>query len=145
MLNWIVAVKLKERHDTNSADAHHQNCKVSKSFALACVQNCFVDVSQNPCRRPFTPTKGGVNHCLTTVTQLIHLGRMRAILPCEVMFMQGHSPTRTVFPNHISTKCLRELAGEGMFLGSLGSILWSLYLLGAFPADEDDGGFEVID
>ena len=139
IINYVVAMKIKE---ANAANVDGAQKKVSRQFVLESIQNTFIDISQNPCRKAWTP-KHGTNHTLTTVTQLIHLGACRAILPAEEFFFQGHNPSRIRFPN-VKNKVLKELAGEGMFLGSLATILWAMYLLGAFDV-HDDLGFEMVD
>ena len=130
ILNWVVATKLKEAQ-LGVAD---RPGKVSRAFVLGCIDKTFIDVSQNPCRKAYTP-RHGTNHTMTTVTQLVHLGAMRVVLPAEQFYFQGHNPGRVQFPD-VSNKTLRELAGEGMFLGSLGTLVWALHLLGAFNVED---------
>ena len=145
ILNWVVALKLK---DQMSKDAISSNSQVSKKYIQDAMQTVFIDVSQNPCRRAYTP-RCGVNHCLTTSTSLLHLGVSRVMVPAEYFLFQGRSATRTQFPENISNRTLQQLAGEGMFGASLGTVVWSLYLLGAFQDDVDSipssSDLEVID
>ena len=71
------------------------------------------------------------------------------MVPAEYFLFQGRSATRTQFPENISNRTLQQLAGEGMFGASLGTVVWSLYLLGAFQDDDDSipssSDLEVID
>ena len=99
----------------------------SRTAVQQCLQNVIVDVSQNPDRSAFTPCSG-VNHTLTTSSQLVHLGQLRTVLPSEYMFFQGHNRCSVKFPDSsvASSRTIRTLAGEGMLLPCLGVIVWSL-------------------
>lgn len=97
------------------------------------IQGTIVDISQNPIRRAFTPDHG-VNHCLRTSAQLVHLGLERMILPAEMMMFQGHNSSKLKYPagsEAMSNRQARHLAGEGMFLPSLGLVVWCLLLTGS--------------
>lgn len=84
----------------------------------------FIDVSQNPIRRPWT-NRYGVTKCLTTSTCLCSFTGDRTVLPVELLHMQGH--TREVMvPNSMAQNSIRDLAGEGMHLACLGSLLYCL-------------------
>ena len=134
ILNLVVASKVAGK-----------KCKTAEDIR-SYIGNIIVDVSQNPARRCFTPSKG-IHHCLCTSSQLVHLGLMRVLLPCEYFFLQGHSESSIRFPNPAvftsstgvsppSNRQLRTLAGEGMCLPCLGTIVWCLHLTGAFDVNQ---------
>ena len=136
ILNLVVASKIAGKH-----------C-VTKAAILVAISTTIVDVSQNPCRRAFTP-KSGVNHTLCTSSRLVHLGLMRVLLPVEAMLMQGHNIHNLKFPGvgqgALSNHQIRCLAGEGMFLPSLGMLIWALLMTGAFLTETDrDDEWEVV-
>ena len=113
------------------------------------VSKTIVDVSQNPCRRNFTPVHG-TNHTLCTSSHLCHLGQMRTVLPAEMMLMQGWNSETLVVPDGMTNKSMRVLAGNGMFLPCLGSVLLALLLAGCLesnpnPPNDPLNGFEVVD
>ncbi|CAE7780590.1 unnamed protein product [Symbiodinium sp. CCMP2592] len=124
ILNLVVAEKIHE--------LPHKN----KAAIMSAISRTVVDVSQNPDRRKFT-TVSGVQPTLTCSSYLVHLGRMRIVLPCEHLFWQGYNKETVCFPDKkvCSGKAIRTLAGEGMFLPSLGLIAWSLYLNQLFRVD----------
>ena len=76
------------------------------------------------------------------------------ILPAEMMLLQGWSSESLVIPDGMTNKSMRVLAGNGMCLPCLGTVIWSLLLSGclgsdsdpADPDDDDDGlaGFELV-
>ena len=136
ILNLVVATKIAGKH-----------C-VTKAAILAAISTTIVDVAQNPCRRAFTP-KSGVNHTLCTSSRLVHLGLMRVLLPVESLLMQGHSLHNLKLPavgqGALSNHQIRSLAGEGMFLPSLGMLVWALLVTGAFMTETDrDDEWEVV-
>lgn len=100
----------------------------------------IVDVSQNPSRKAFTG-KSGVNHTLCSSTIQVHMGLQRQITPREMMFQQGHSPVRTVFPKSMPMTSLRKLAGQGMALPCVGTCLWSMFLAKGFPKPPERDSF----
>ena len=90
------------------------------------MSDVYADVSQNPCRQPWT-NRFGVSKCLTTSTHMYAFARDRIVLPLELLFLQGH--TREVrIPSGMSQNSIRNLAGEGMNLACLGSLLYCLRL-----------------
>ena len=91
----------------------------------------YVDVSQGHVRRPFTPQKGP-SHCLTTSSAVYSFARDAMVLPLEMLMWHGHKSSVTLPPN-MSQKSLAKLAGEGMALPSLGTVIWALFLLKQFP------------
>ena len=93
---------------------------VQKACAL---EHVYVDISQNHVRRPFT-NASGITGTLTTSTMLYSFGRQGFILPYELLLFHGHSRTLRV-PEAVSSSNLKALAGEGMSLPCVGSILWA--------------------
>ena len=92
----------------------------------AALDDCYVDLSQNPIRRAFTGSDG-IMGCLHTGTYLYSFRRDSVILPFELMLLQGHS-LDTKIPSCLSQKQLHDLAGMGIFLPCLGCIVvcWML-------------------
>ena len=103
----------------------------SASDLCHCARGTLVDLSQNPDRRTFT-SSDGLNRALTTGTSAVHLGQWRAVVPRELLYMQGH-PRSTMVPTEMSSRSLRALAGEGIALPCLGLCLWVQYLLKGYP------------
>jgi hypothetical protein len=107
--------------------------KKSKNAIRDSIANIVVDTSQNPCRRNFTSAEGNM-HTLCTSSSLYHFGRDSAILPCEMMFLQGHNPMTMQIPHDMKAGDLRKLAGEGMPLPSLALCVWAQFLTKGFPS-----------
>ena len=140
ILNCVVATKIVNKGLKTRADVMKE------------ISTTVVDVSQNPCRRNFTPAHG-TNHTLCTSSQLCHLGRMTTVLPAEMMLLQGWNSETLVVPDGMTNRSLRVLAGNGMCLPCLGTVLWSLLLAGCLgsdsdpsnPVDDDElAGFELV-
>lgn len=91
----------------------------------------YVDLSQNPYRKPWTNSKT-VSRCMTTSSCIYSFAEQRVVTPVEMMFWQGH-PRSFNIPQSMSQASLAALAGEGMFLPSLASILWALVCSGNLP------------
>ena len=91
----------------------------------------YVDVSQNP-RYIAKNHDDGQMSCICTGSNVYSFGRDRVLLPVELMYLQGHRRGLEV-PDNVRCSRLRQLAGEGMSLPSLGSIIWSMYLLHGLP------------
>lgn len=91
------------------------------------MQHTFVDISQNPCRQPWTnPTAAnGVSKCLTTGSEIYSMGLQRMVLPNELLFFQGHSRAVCI-PENMTRRSLTALAGEGICLPCLGSLIYGL-------------------
>lgn len=118
ILNVVTATKLK-----GSESKSHQSI-------LSSIKYTIVDVSQNPVRRAFTGDSGFC-HTLCTSSLLVHLGYQRMVLPAEHMAFQGHNLKRLKFGQLTHSK-IRELAGEGIFLPSLATVIWCMHLVGTF-------------
>jgi hypothetical protein len=100
---------------------------------LAAMENVIVDVSQSHGRKTFT-NKDSCNQALTTSTELYSFAKDRVVIPQECMYLHGHS-LATVFPHSMTQTDIKVLAGEGMALASVGTILWALYVTKKFPND----------
>ena len=98
-----------------------------KSF----LKGVFCDVSQNPKFSSYT-NQNGVTGCLATSTILYSYGKDRAVLPFEYILFQGHR-RGIQFPTDMRSSEIKALAGEGMFLPSLGSVIWAMYLIKGLP------------
>ena len=94
------------------------------------MKDVFLDVSQNPTRKPWTNRRGH-NHTLCTSSVLYSFAQDRMLFPEEYMFLQGWSHHMQVEESFRDE--LRELAGLGMALPCLGSLIWALYLVKGFP------------
>ena len=109
---------------------------ISSTFEekLEALKHTYVDVSQNPCRKAFTSKRGegtGMNHTLATSTQLFSFYRNGFLVPIEYMYLQGHRRSLTI-PSEMNQRALRTLAGEGICVPCLGTILISLSQMNAF-------------
>ncbi len=107
---------------------------ISSTFKekLEALKHTYVDVSQNPCRKAFTSKRGtGMNHTLATSTQLFSFYRNGFLVPIEYMYLQGHRRSLAI-PSEMSQRALRTLAGEGICVPCLATILISLWQMNAF-------------
>ena len=98
--------------------------------------NCVVDISQNPCRRAFSkpaPDSTNILPCLTSSSRLYAYGVDRMLYGAEHFALQGWDKNNVVAPAGVSEIKLAEMAGQGMFVPSIGSILWSVYCVKQFP------------
>ena len=89
----------------------------------------YTDLSQNPARKSFTG-KHGHSKCLTSSSIVYSHGRDRVVLPIELMRFQGHD-LEILIPHDMSQRSLRELAGQGIFVPSLGTLLCCLRACGS--------------
>ena len=119
ILNMAVLQKLKPVHRKSSTQVHQ--------IKKAC-KTLVVNVSQNPSRGNLLTPDSGCNHTLCSSSLQIHLGLQRLITAREMMYQHGH-PRRMVVPSDMSLHSLRQLAGQGMALPSLGTCLWCHSLL----------------
>lgn len=85
----------------------------------------FMDVSQSHTRHAHTGSDG-CQKCLTTATQNYSFSQDRLVLPLELLHWQGYPSTLKV-PFNVSQNDLRDFAGEGMFLPSLATVIWSIF------------------
>ena len=97
--------------------------KMSRMEKAEKLRDTYVDISQNHIRRPFT-NSSGITGTMTTGSQFYNYERDSLITPYEQLLWHGHSRTLNV-PEHIKVSSLRALAGEGMSLPCLGTVLWS--------------------
>ena len=95
------------------------------------LQDAFVDVSQNPARKPWT-NRHGMNRALCSTTTLYSFGQDRLLFPQEYWLLQGWP--KDVSFGEMSGSKLKDMASAGMALPSLASLVWSLYLLKEFPS-----------
>lgn len=109
-----------------------RSSKVSFQEKKALLRHMYADVSQNPKYRAFS--KQGVTSCLTTSTLMYSFQRDGVVLPIELMTIQGHRRD-LVFPPSMTASQVKDLAGEGMFLPCLATIVWSLYLVNGLRPD----------
>lgn len=95
------------------------------------MKDIYIDVSQNPVRQPWT-NKDGVTKCLTTSSMLYSYGLQRMLLPVELLFLQGHRRNVTI-PTRMAPRSVSLLAGEGIFLPSLGLLVQALVSARCMP------------
>ena len=88
------------------------------------MKGVFIDLSQNPARRPWTNQKN-VSKCLTTSSRIYSFEEQRVVLPLEHLLFQGHRRS-IVIPESMPPRSVARLAGEGICLPSLATIVWSL-------------------
>ena len=119
------AVALEELGGARAAAAIMQNQSAACMIKEA-LSGVLLDVSQNPVRRAWT-NSAGVAKCLHTNTQLFSYKRNRALLPLELMMLQGHTASLKI-PETMSANDLHDLACMGISLPCLGVIFASLAL-----------------
>ena len=95
------------------------------------LQEVYCDISQNPKFKAFS-NQSGVAPCLATSTQMYSFGQDRMVLPIELLYWQGHSRGIKI-PNRMRSSEIRNLAGEGMMVPCLGTLIWALYLTKGLP------------
>lgn len=105
--------------------------KTKKQMQTA-LRKTVVDISQNPGRRNYT-TSLDLAHTLCTGSQLVHLGLGRMLHPKGHLWLQGHNPNVTSFPERMSLNSTRKLAGEGMALPCLAVCIWCQFLVKGYP------------
>ena len=134
ILDLAVIDTLVAKHQGSAADAIFDLNRATSTGGLkALMSDIYVDVSQNPARKPWT-NRAGVSKCLTTSTQMFSLARDRMVLPLELLYLQGH--TREVrVPPSMSQSSIRNLAGEGMHLACLGTLLYCLRITHMLETD----------
>ncbi|CAE7215300.1 unnamed protein product [Symbiodinium sp. CCMP2592] len=86
----------------------------------------FMDVSQSV-RRGKHSTPTGFLHTLTTSTRLYSFSLDRVLTGREMLSLHCQ-PRDLVIPEGVADSDLRDLAGEGMALPCLASVVWCLYL-----------------
>ena len=99
------------------------------------LSDVYVDFSQNPVMEAYTRPSTGLTGALATSTTLYSYGQDKVFLPPEYMYCQGWKDI--VIPDDMSGDELRHLAGEGMALPCLATMLWSVYLVKGFPYDPE--------
>ena len=124
ILNTVAAVKLQEQGVNLS---NLPPFSVKKNL----LKNVFCDVSQNPKHKSYTNSRG-ITGCLATSTVLYSYGHDRIVLPVELAMFQGHR-RGFEYPPTITSNQIRDLAGEGMCLPCLATIVWCMYLTKGFP------------
>ena len=92
------------------------------------MKDVWVDVSQSHSRKV---TSTPPHRTLTTSSCIYAFGRDRMLLPTEHLALQGHFTPTLKLP--MTSRQVRSLAGEGMALPSIGSVLWCLFLTKCFP------------
>lgn len=95
------------------------------------LRGVYCDVSQNPKFASYTNAQG-ITGCLATSSNLYSYGRDRVVLPIEYILIQGHRRGMQ-FPHDMRSSEIKCLAGEGMFLPSLASVIWAMYLVKGLP------------
>jgi len=87
------------------------------------LRHVYVDISQNHARRPFT-NEAGVTGTFTTSTLLYSFDRDNIVLPREMLYLHGHSRSISI-PEEVKPSSVKSLAGEGMSLPCLGTVLFA--------------------
>ncbi len=95
-------------------------------YIESAMRDILIDVSQNPCRRPFSQSDG-LARCLHTATALYSFRLDRIVLPFELMLLQGHTESLLV-PEGMRPKQLHDLAAVGIHLPSLAIIFTALMI-----------------
>lgn len=95
------------------------------------LKDTYVDISQNPVRRPYTNAQG-ILGTMTTSSVYYSFDRDGVVLPYEMLLWHGHSRLLRV-PPETKGRALKALAGEGMSAPCLGSVLWAAFLIRGYP------------
>lgn len=88
------------------------------------LRDLVVDISQNPCRSPWS-RPGGNAHTLCTSTQLYSYNLDRMLEADEYLLLQGYK--ESVNTDQLSSDAVRSMAGEGIALPCLASVLYCIH------------------
>ena len=103
----------------------------SEEELTAGMSGVLLDVSQSFGRNA-TTNKEGVSHALTTGSCLSSFDRDSVLTGREMLQMHGQ-PKSLRLPSDLAESHVVHLAGEGMALPCLASVIWVLYLCKQFP------------
>jgi hypothetical protein len=121
--------------DLMDCAAMHQLNLCKLTFSSANMQNSLkgilLDTSQSHERKTMTNVNG-IAPCLTTSSTLYSFDRKGMVLGFEHMLLQGHRSDIQV-PETMTDHDLRVLAGEGIALPCLGTIVWAMLITKAMP------------
>ena len=107
------------------------------------VQGHWLDVSQCVTRHK----RARLQECVptfTTSTELYSFSHDRVVLGREMLQMHGHARDLKI-PADVPESAVKDLAGQGIALPCLGSVLWALYLCKGFPAVRSPEGSDSSD
>ena len=88
------------------------------------MKGVFLDISQSLQRKAYTAN--GLNRCLTTSSCIYSFEHDRLVTPLETLFFQGF-PKSLKIPMGISAGDIKDMAGEGMTLPCLATVMWGLW------------------
>ena len=110
---------------------HSAKCGYSVAAAKrqGLLDGLVVDVSQNPCRAPWT-TQSGHAHTLTTSTLLYSYQMDRMLQPREYLLLQGYQ--ESVSLEGLKAESIKDMAGEGIALPCLATILSCIHATKGF-------------
>ena len=126
LLDCYVAAELKKQEALLL-----QNVDCERVDVEDLMQGKFMDVSQSLNRHAHT-NANGCNHALTTSSVLYDFTRDCVLSGREMLALHGQ-PKDFIIPPDVPESVVRELAGEGMSIPSLSSVIWCLYLTRQFP------------
>lgn len=95
------------------------------------MQNKYIDVSQSLSRHCHT-NRAGINRAFTTSTLLYSYSRDSVITGKEMLMIHGHN-SGFVIPETVSESSAKDLAGEGMAVPCLSSVIWAIHMAKQFP------------
>ena len=121
LLNLTAVEKMQQARAQSAAQG--QQCSIDDVL-----EDCFIDVSQNPSRKKFSTR---VVPCLCTSTRLYSFARDRCLFPLEYLRLQGWG--LDVQTSACSPQKVKEMAGLGMSLPCLGAIIWAVFLCKGLP------------
>ena len=96
------------------------------------MKGVWLDVSQSHSRR-VTTSVAKLQRTVTTSSIIYDFERDSVLLSTEHFKIQGHTVECYKFPEGMSARKIKSLAGEGMALPSVGSVIWALFLAKRFP------------
>ena len=99
---------------------------LSRPGAAKGLKDIYVDVSQSLDRNCFSSAEGIVP-CFTSSTELYSYGQDRIILPEEMLAMHGFGAVTV--PDSVDIRDLKRMAGTGMSLPCLGTILLAFQMM----------------
>ena len=104
--------------------------KISVTQAKPALKDVLIDVSQSHIRRPFSDDRN-IARCLTTSSRLFNFGQARMVSALEHLLLQGYDRSVEV-PRNVGPSDLRSMAGEGIALPCLATIMWAVLLTQKF-------------
>ena len=125
LVDVVCAEKVKQ--------SQHHFVSVSEDQLKRLMTQVVVDFSQNPCRHACSNADNTLP-CLTSSSRLYAYNQDRVLTGMDHFGLQGWDLDTLVQPSDVPENKFREMAGQGMCVQSIASVLWSLYCVKQYPS-----------